>query len=88
MGEGFANEVVGAHAQAEEFVDLLIFRREEDHRHLRLLAQTAQQLHPVHARHLDIEDSKVGRRGAQTVEGGHTISVSVDLVALRFEEHA
>ena len=44
-------------------VDLLVLGGEEDHRHVGLLAQPAQQLHAVHARHLDVEDGEIGRRG-------------------------
>jgi hypothetical protein len=65
LRERLGDEVVGAHLQAEQFVDLLILGGQEDHRHVGFLAQTAQQFHPVHARHLDIEDRQMrwaGRR--------------------------
>ncbi len=39
LGEGFADEIVGAHLQAEQFVDLLVLGGEEDHRQVGLLAQ-------------------------------------------------
>jgi hypothetical protein len=54
------DELVGAHFQAEQFVDLLFLRSEKDHRQVGFLAQPAQRLHSVHAGHLDIEDDKVG----------------------------
>ena len=33
--------------------------RQEDHRNLAFLAQPAEQLHPVHPRHLDVEDGEI-----------------------------
>src|SRR5580692_10342311 len=33
------------------------------------LPQPTQSLHAVHARHLDIENGKIGRRSLETVEG-------------------
>jgi hypothetical protein len=68
LRERLPDEVVGAHLEAEQFVDLLVLGGEEDHRHVGLLAQAAQQLHAVHARHLDVEDGEVGRVLRQPVE--------------------
>jgi hypothetical protein len=42
-------------------------------------------LHAVHARHLDVEDRKVRRRGAETVERRRTIRVGHDAIAFGFE---
>jgi hypothetical protein len=64
----FADEVVGAHLQAEQFVDLLFFRCEEDHWQVQLLAQPAQGLQAVHTWHLDIENGQVRLRGLKIVE--------------------
>ena len=61
LREGFADEIVGAHFEAEQLVDLLVLGGEEDHRQLGPLAEAAQQLHAVHARHLDIENGEVRR---------------------------
>jgi hypothetical protein len=65
LGEGFADEVVRAHLEAEELVDLLVLRGQEDHRQVRFLPRRPEQLHAVHARHLDVEDREVRRRMLQ-----------------------
>ena len=83
LGERFADEVVGSHFEAEQFVDLLVLRGEEDHWQLGALAQAAQQLHAVHARHLDVEDGKIGRIFGQTVKGACAIIIGLGLVAFR-----
>ena len=66
-------------------VDLLVLGGEEDHRHVGLLAQAAEQLHAVHARHLDVEDRKVRRRGAKTVQRRRSVRVGHDAIAFGFE---
>ena len=48
------DEIDGAHLEPEQLVDLLVLGGEEDHRHVRLLAQSPKSLHAVHARHLDV----------------------------------
>ena len=35
LGERFADEIVGAHLEAEQLVDLLVLRGQEDHRQVR-----------------------------------------------------
>jgi len=87
LRERFADEVVGAHLEAEQFVDLLILRGKEDHRQLAPLAKPAEQLHPVHARHFDIEDGEVGRALGKAVERACTVIIGLGLVALGFEHH-
>jgi hypothetical protein len=87
LREGFADEIIGAHLEAEQFVDLLILGGEENDRDVGLLAQPAQSFHAVHARHLDVEDGKVRWRGLETVEGGGAIGVGHDPIALGFESH-
>src|SRR3984885_12115245 len=69
------DELVGAHFQAEQFVDLLILRGEKDHWQVGVLTQPAQRLHSVHAGHLNIEDDKVGEGSLEAVECREAISV-------------
>jgi hypothetical protein len=73
---------VGAHLDAEQFVDLLVLGGQEDHRHVGFLAQAAQRLHPVHARHLDVEDPEIGRVGLESVKRGGPVRVGYDAIAL------
>ena len=79
------DEIVGAHLEAEQFVDLLVLRGQEDHRQIGFLAQAAQQFHAVHARHLDVEDGEIRRGMLQPVEGRGPVRVGLDPVALGFE---
>ena len=88
LRERLGDVVVGAHLEAEQLVDLLVLGGEEDHRHVGLLAQAAQQLHAVHARHLDVEDRQVGGLLAQRLEGGGAVAIGAHLVALRLQRHA
>src|SRR6185312_14223937 len=87
LRERFADEIVGAHLQAEQFVDLLVLGGEEDDGDVGLLTQPPQRLHAVHARHLDVEDGKVRRRRLEAVEGGGAVGIGHDAVALRLEGH-
>ncbi len=87
LGERLADEVVGAHAQAQHLVDLLVLRGQEDHRELLCLADAVQELHAVHARHLDIEDAEVGRRLVEPLERGRAVGIGLDLESLGFEQH-
>jgi hypothetical protein len=59
LRERLLDVVVGAHAQAQHLVDLVVLGGQEDHRHRGFLAQPLQQVHAVHARHLDVEDGHV-----------------------------
>ena len=52
LRKGFGDIVVGTHRESQRLVDLVVLAGEEDHRKLAFLAQAAQQLEPVHARHL------------------------------------
>ena len=85
LRERLLDEVVGAHLQAEQFVDLVVLGGEEDDRQVGLLAQPPQQLHAVHARHLDVEDGEVGHADLEAVERRGAVGVGLDAVALRFE---
>jgi hypothetical protein len=85
LRERLPDEIVGAHLEAEQFVDLLVLRGEEDDRHVGLLAQPAQRLHAVHARHLDVEDRKIRRARLEAVERRGSVRISHDTVALGLE---
>ena len=79
--------VVGAHAQTQNFVDLIIFRGQKDHRHLGFLAQALQQIHAIHARHLDIQHSHVRKAAVKGVEGRLAVIIRFNLKAFSFESH-
>jgi hypothetical protein len=79
------DEIVGAHLEAEQLVDLVVLRGQEDHRQVGLLAQAAQQLHAVHARHLDVEDGEVRRPRGQPLQRGGAVGVGFDAIAFRFQ---
>jgi hypothetical protein len=87
LRERFADKVVSAHLEAEQLIDLFVLRGEEDHRQLAALAEPAEQLHPVHARHLDVENGKVGRALCEAVQRACPVIVGLGLVALRLEDH-
>ena len=71
-----------------QLIDLFVLRCEEDDRHFALLAYPAQQLHPVHARHLDVEDGHVRKTLVERVERRLAIVIGLDLEALGLEGHA
>src|SRR5882724_11440439 len=85
MRERFANKVVCSHLKAEQFIDLFLLRGEKNHRHVGLLAQTTKRLHPVHARHLDVEDGKIRWTELESIERGRTVRVSHDTIAFGLE---
>ena len=85
LRERLPDEVVGAHLEAEQLVDLLVLGGQEDDRQVGFLAQAPQELHAVHAGHLDVEDGEVGRGVAQAVERGGAVRVGLDAVALGLE---
>ncbi len=68
LGKGLGDEVVGAHLEPEQLIDLFVLGGEKDHRDVRFLPQAAQQFHAVHARHLDVENGEVGTFRCQTVK--------------------
>ncbi len=88
LGEGLADEIIGAHLEAEQLVDLVILRGEENHRHVGALAQAAKQLHAVHARHLDVENGHVRRIVLNALQGRDTVGIALRLVSFRFEDDA
>ncbi len=87
LRKGLRDIIVGAHLEAEQLVDLLVLRRQEDYRHRRLLANAAQKLHAVHARHLDVENAEIGGFFGQRFECRNAVSVGANLVALGLQRH-
>ena len=87
LRERLSDEIVGAHLEPEQLVDLLILGGEENHRHIGLLPQAAQRFHAVHAGHLDVQDGEVRRRRLEAVERGSAVRVGHDAVALGFERN-
>ncbi len=85
LRERLLDEVVGTHLQAEQLVDLVVLGGQEDHRQVGLLAQPAQKLHAVHARHLDVEDGEVWRTRRQAFQRRGTVGVGLDPISFRFQ---
>ena len=88
LRERFADEIVGAHLEPEQLVDLLVLGGEEDDGKLGALAEPAQKLHAVHARHLDVEDGEIGGALGKAVERACAVVVSLGLITFRLEHHA
>lgn len=57
--------VVGTDLEADDAVDLLVSRSQEDHRHIAECAQRTAGLEAVHVRQAHIEDHQVKRRRTQ-----------------------
>src|SRR5665213_1668673 len=87
LRERLLDVVVRAHTQAENLIHLVVLRRQEDHWHRALLAQMAEELHAVHARHLDVEDGEIGGLRRQTLECFRTVGIATHGKALRLEGH-
>src|SRR5487761_17990 len=85
LRERLLDVIVRAHAQAEHFVDLVILRGKEDNRKRALLTQIGEQLHAVHARHLDVEDRQVDRLRRHRFERLGTVVVGPHGKALGLE---
>src|ERR1700734_1277775 len=85
LGERLADEIVGAHLEAEQLINLLVLRRQENHRQIGLLPQAPQKLHSVHARHLDVENGEVGRIGLHALERARAVGVSLHPISFRLE---
>src|SRR5437762_9930188 len=61
LRERLADIIVGPHAQAEQFVDLVILRGQENDGNLAVPPQLTQKLHAVHPGHLDVEHRDIDR---------------------------
>ena len=55
LRERLADIIIGSHAQAEQFVDFVIFRGQENDRDMAVPPQLAEKLHAVHPGHLDVQ---------------------------------
>src|SRR5438270_13842382 len=75
------NKIIGAHFEPEQLVDFAFLRGKENYRQVRPLTYPAQQFDTVHARHLDIENSKIRRTGFKALQRGRAVSVSQDVIA-------
>ena len=77
-GEGLGDVIVRAEAEAHQLVHLLVLGGEEHHRHGGALPQPLQQLHPVHAGHLDVEHREVDRLGVQPLQRALAVGRDVE----------
>ena len=73
LAEWLGDVVIGAERQAGGLVLLLVLAGEEDHRQVGMFAQPAEQLHPVHPRHLDVEYRQIGRILGERLKGGFAV---------------
>jgi hypothetical protein len=87
LGEGLGDVVVGAQAQAQHLVHLVVLGGQEDDRNIGIASQVGQQLHAVHARHLDIQDGQVHRIARDAAQGLRAVGVGPHLEAFGFERH-
>ena len=87
LRERLPDEVVGPHLEPEQLVYLLVLRGQEDDGDVGFLAQPPEQLHAVHAGHLDVENGEIGRRLPEAVKGGRAVGVGLDPVALGLESY-
>ena len=88
LTERLMHVVVGAQVEAEDFIDLLVLGRQDDHRHVGRPTKAAKHLHPIHARHLHIEDRQVRRFVLKRRQSGRAVIVGLDLVAMAFQREA
>ena len=61
-------------------------RDRNDGKRCLLLANKAQRLEPVHARHEDVEDQKIKRFGTEQVEPATAVTGDNDVMAGSFEK--
>mmetsp|Transcript_15415 Transcript_15415/g.24215 ORF Transcript_15415/g.24215 Transcript_15415/m.24215 type:complete len:201 (+) Transcript_15415:244-846(+) len=87
LAERLLDIVIRPHAQAQHLVDLIVLGGQEDHRHRRLLPQPLQQIHPVHAGHLDIQNGHVRQLLAEGIERLLAVIIRLHLETFRFERH-
>ena len=85
LAERLGDIVVGAERQAQRLVQLVVLARQEDGGDGALLAQPAEQLMPVHPRHLDVEHGEIGRILGQRLQRRLAIGVEPDGEALGLE---
>src|SRR6185437_16146267 len=68
--------IIRTHAHAQQLVELVVLRGKEDDRQIAVLAQPGEQLEPVDARHLDVEDGYVGGNILEGFEGGRATVIA------------
>ncbi len=85
LREGLVHVVVGAEVEPQDFVDLVVLRGQDDDRQVGIGAHPLQHFHAVHARHLDVEDGKVGRILLQCRQAGGAVEIGLDGMAAAFE---
>ena len=71
--ERLGHIVVAAHLEAEDAVDLLVARRQEQDRHIRCPPDQPADLQPVHLRHADVEHDKAGRPLLEGAQRGRAV---------------
>jgi hypothetical protein len=81
-GERLGEVVVAADLQADDAVELLAARREEDDRHLAEGADAAAGLQAVQLGHQHVHDDEIGRLGAGEGHGGGAVGRLQHLPAL------
>mmetsp|Transcript_19885 Transcript_19885/g.32445 ORF Transcript_19885/g.32445 Transcript_19885/m.32445 type:complete len:227 (-) Transcript_19885:92-772(-) len=87
LTERFLNIIVSAHAQAQDFVDLVVLGGQEDHRHRGFLTQPLQQVHTVHARHLDVQNRHIRQPLVKGIQSRLPVIISFHLKAFGLEGH-
>ena len=86
LGKRFGHIVIGPHTQAKNLINLVIFGCQENDRQGRgFLAQALQQIHPIHARHLDIQHSHVGHALGKGIQSGLPVIIGFHLEAFRLK---
>ena len=87
LAEWLGDVVIRAQTQAHQLVHLLVLGGQEDHRHGGACAQTLQQFHPIHARHLDVQHRQIGRPRGQTMQRAFAIGVGADQKTFLLQRH-
>jgi hypothetical protein len=67
--------------------DVAVAGDHEDRRRAVPLGDPVENLHPVHARHLDVEQDRVDAIAVESGEGGLSLAGRCDFVALVFQDH-
>ena len=80
--ERLGHVVVGADAEADQHVGLVVPRGEHQHRHRPLGLHPAADLQAVEAGQHDVEDQQVGLPGLGGVHGGRAVAGRLHLEAL------
>src|SRR5205085_7422488 len=87
LRERLADIIVGPHPQAEQFIDLVILRGQENDREVAVPPQLAQKLHAVHPRHLDVEDGDIDRLRRHALQRLGPVAEAAHRETLGLERH-